>query len=32
MDIVWIAIFLIFFAICLGYVDFLVKEGTKWKI
>jgi hypothetical protein len=31
MDIVWIVIPLIFFGICLAYVDFLSQEGTTWK-
>jgi hypothetical protein len=31
MDIVWISITLVFFAICLVYVGFLAKEGKTWK-
>ena len=31
MDIVWIAIAIFFFGICLGYVGFLDKEGKSWK-
>jgi hypothetical protein len=31
MDIVWIAIALIFFGACLAYVCFLAKEGKTWK-
>ena len=31
MDLVWIIIPLIFFAICLGYVGFLGREGKTWK-
>jgi hypothetical protein len=31
MDVVWIAIALIFFAACLAYVSFLAKEGKTWK-
>jgi len=27
----WIAIFLLFFVICLAYVGFLAKEGKTWK-
>ena len=31
MDVVWIAIPLVFFVICLAYVGFLAKEGKTWK-
>ena len=31
MDVVWIAISLIFFGVCLAYVGFLSKEGKTWK-
>jgi hypothetical protein len=31
MDVVWIAIVLIFFGVCLAYVSFLAKEGKTWK-
>jgi len=31
MDLVWIIIPLIFFAICLGYVGFLGQESKTWK-
>jgi hypothetical protein len=31
MDVVWIAISLIFFGVCLVYVSFLAKEGKTWK-
>jgi len=31
MDIVWLIIILVFFAICLVYVGFLTKEGKTWK-
>jgi hypothetical protein len=31
MDLVWIIIPLIFFAICLAYVVFLGKESKTWK-
>ncbi len=31
MDIVWIAISLIFFGVCLTYVAFLAGEGKTWK-
>jgi hypothetical protein len=31
MDIVWMAIILVFFALCLAYVGFLAKEGKTWK-
>jgi len=31
MDVVWIAITLIFFGVCLAYVGFLAKEGKTWK-
>jgi hypothetical protein len=31
MDIIWIAITIIFFVICLAYVGFLAKEGKTWK-
>jgi len=31
MDVLWIAISLIFFAGCLTYVSFLTKEGKTWK-
>jgi hypothetical protein len=31
MDVVWISLCLIFFAICLAYVGFLAREGKTWK-
>jgi hypothetical protein len=31
MDMVWIAVSLIFFAISLAYVGFLGREGKTWK-
>jgi hypothetical protein len=31
MDIVWIIIALVFFGICLAYVEFLAKESKTWK-
>jgi hypothetical protein len=31
MDVVWLAITLIFFVACLAYVGFLAKEGKTWK-
>ncbi len=31
MDVVWIAIPLIFFVVCLAYVGFLAQEGKTWK-
>ena len=31
MDVIWIAIPLIFFGACLVYVGFLGKEGKIWK-
>jgi hypothetical protein len=31
MDVVWIAIALIFFWVCLAYVGFLAREGKTWK-
>jgi hypothetical protein len=31
MDVIWIAIPLIFFGACLAYVGFLAKEGKIWK-
>jgi|YelNatPaOPRAMG01_1025707.scaffolds.fasta_scaffold09803_5 hypothetical protein len=31
MDLVWIAITLLFFGVCLAYVVFLAKEDKKWK-
>jgi hypothetical protein len=31
MDLLWIIIPLIFFAICLAYVGFLGREGKTWK-
>jgi hypothetical protein len=31
MDVIWIAIPLIFFGACLVYVGFLAKEGKIWK-
>jgi hypothetical protein len=31
MDVIWIAIALIFFGICLSYVGFLAREGKTWK-
>ena len=31
MDVIWIAISIIFFVICLTYVGFLAKEGKTWK-
>lgn len=31
MDMVWIAITVLFFAICLAFVGFLAREGKTWK-
>jgi hypothetical protein len=31
MDLVWIIIPLIFFALCLAYAGFLGREGKTWK-
>ncbi len=31
MDLVWIALTVIFFGLCLGYVNFLDQEGKLWK-
>jgi hypothetical protein len=31
MDVVFIAVSLAFFGICLAYIWFLAKEGTVWK-
>jgi hypothetical protein len=31
MDVVWIAITVIFFAVGLAYIGFLAKEGKIWK-
>ncbi len=31
MDVIWLAISLAFFGICLVYVGFLAKEGKTWK-
>ena len=31
MDILWIAISILFFVACLAYVGFLAKEGKTWK-
>ncbi len=31
MDVVWIALSLIFFGVCLAYVIFLAQEGKTWK-
>jgi hypothetical protein len=31
MDVVWIAIALVFFGVCLAYVSFLSQEGKTWK-
>ena len=32
MDVLWIAISILFFVVCLAYVGFLAKEGKTWKI
>jgi hypothetical protein len=31
MDVIWIAISILFFVVCLVYVGFLAKEGKTWK-
>jgi hypothetical protein len=31
MDVMWIAISLLIFVVCLAYVGFLAKEGKTWK-
>jgi len=31
MDVICLAIALVFFGVCLGYVSFLAKEGKIWK-
>ena len=31
MDLVWIALTVIFFGLCLSYVNFLDQEGKLWK-